>query len=272
MRILRWVTAGLFSVVLCGYLLFSWNEHKNKDDTYPHMELESQELTVSISVTEEELLAGVTAYDEKDGDLTDRVFIESVSKFIQPGLCRVTYAVADGDCHVAKASQLIRYSDYTPPRIYLNMPSVFYADDKVNIRDQIGAVDCIDGDISDRVTVVEANSSGLAAGSYKLSVQVTNSRGDQAYLDLPIFVESVGRRGPEIQLKEALIYLKTGEKPDFETYIDKVFSQGQPMKNYDVTVTTNFDSRKPGVYVVHYYISDLGGVEGHTALTVVVEE
>ena len=66
--------------------------------------------------SEERLLEGVTAYDGKDGDLTSKVFVESISNFVEPGVSNVTYVVYDADRHAAKASRKVVYLDYTPPR------------------------------------------------------------------------------------------------------------------------------------------------------------
>ena len=37
-------------------------------------------------------------------------------------------------------------------------------------------------------------------------------------------------------------------------------------------ISTNFDAENEGTYNVHYYISTKEGYEGHSILTVVVEE
>ena len=272
MKAYRWITTAVFALVLCGFLLFSWQEAKNRDDTYPQIKLDSEQMDVSVSVTEEELLEGVTASDDRDGDLTDRVLVESVSPFIEPGVCKVTYAVSDSSSHVAKASRNIHYTDYTPPRFTLSGPMIVYEDEQVNLRSLVGARDCIDGNISDRIRVVEADSEESLTGNKVFSVQVTNSRGDTASLNIPVFMEEYGRRGPKITLKQALLYVKAGAHPNFQSFVEEVTEEEIPLAGYQVSVSTNFDSRTPGVYSVHYYVTGSDGIEGHTVLTVVVEE
>lgn len=272
MKIIRWITAVLFAVTLCVFTVFFVNDRIRHDSESPVITLPSQELAASIHVTEQELLAGVTATDDRDGDLTDRILIESVSQFINPGECTVTYAVADSSGHVAKAVRTLRYTDYTPPRFKLESPLVFPADKRVDVRQLIGAVDCIDGDISDRITVESTNYTGTSVGVYTVSVQVINSRGDRINADLPIYVESNSSLAPVLDLKSPLIYVKTGERPNFQSYLTGVTLNGKPMTDYRTIISTEFNSQVPGIYTVHYYVSNAEGYNGHTVLTVIVEE
>ena len=55
---------------------------KLQDKTYPVITIDEQIIDVSINVTDEGLLKGVTAYDKKDGDITSKIYIESISKFV----------------------------------------------------------------------------------------------------------------------------------------------------------------------------------------------
>jgi CTP:phosphocholine cytidylyltransferase-like protein len=104
MKILRVVAILLFVVTTALYVYFSVTEKLKTDNTVPVITLEEDVLEVGINATNAELLKGVTAFDEKDGDITDRVIVESLSNFIEPGLCRITYAVCDSNNHVATAT------------------------------------------------------------------------------------------------------------------------------------------------------------------------
>ena len=63
------------------------------DRTIPQITVEEEMMEVSLKATDEELLKGVTAYDEKDKDLTGKIIIESISGFTEKGVSTVTYAV-----------------------------------------------------------------------------------------------------------------------------------------------------------------------------------
>lgn len=271
MKWLRRITLLIFAMVLTAFVVFSVIDKLTTDNSIPEINIATQELEISVKDKKEALLTGVTAYDAKDGDITDRVLVESVSKFITPGVFNVTYAVSDGDNNVSKATRRVRYTDYTQPEFYMKRALVYSVDEDVDIRAAVGARDCVDGDISDKVTIVATDFVQNTAGVFTVSLQVANSMGHMIYLDVTVHVEGNETMAPEIQLKKSLIYIKKGEKPVFEDYIKEVTVNGVLMKNYGLLISTNFDSEKEGTYNVHYYISTNEGYEGHSILTVVVE-
>lgn len=261
----------LFSTVLVAFVVFTIIDKITTDNTIPVIAMETEEIEISVKDDKDALLEGVTATDEKDGDISDKVLVESISKFIEPGVFNVTYAVSDNDNHVAKAMRRVRYSDYTPPEFYVKRALVYSVDEDVDIRSAVGARDCIDGDISDKVTIVATDFVENTSGVFTVSLQATNSMGDSIYLDVTVHVEGNETMAPEIQLEKSLIYIKKGEKPVFEDYIKEVTVNGVLMETYNLIVSTNFNSDKEGTYNVHFYISTDDGYEGHSILTVVVE-
>ena len=108
MKILRIVVSILFVFVTVASAAVYIDEKLSVDKTIPVISVEGAMIDVSLKATDEELLQGITAYDEKDKDLTDKVVIESISRFTEKGVCRVTYAVCDSNNNVAKALRIIR--------------------------------------------------------------------------------------------------------------------------------------------------------------------
>lgn len=272
MKILRRITVILFVLSLCAFVLTVFYDKKTTDVTYPVIEMTSKQMEISIYSTEDELLKDVKAYDEKDGDLTDKLIIESLSQFVGEGVYTVTYAVSDSDCHVTKATRTVCYTDYIPPRFYLVRPLVFSVGEKVDFRTIVGAADCIDGNISDKVSFVATDYTSTTAGVYTLSVQATSNRGDVIYRDFPVYVEQNTQLAPKINLSRAILYLNIGEEADFASYVESVTSGGALMESYELDLSTDFDSNTPGMYSVHYYVTNDGGHVGHTILTVIVED
>ncbi len=268
---LRGITLFLFATVLVAFVAFSVIDRMRTDNTVPVISMDSDEIQISVKDEKNALLRGVTVTDGKDGDITEKLLVESVSKFIEPGVFDVTYAVADSDNHVVKATRRVRYTDYTQPEFYMKRALVYSVDEDVDIRAAVGARDCIDGDISDRVTIAATDFVQNTSGVFTVSLQVSNSMGHMIYLDVTVHVEGNETMAPEIQLEKSLIYIKKGEKPVFEDYIKEVTVNGVLMENYNLLVSTNFNSEKEGTYNVHYYISTNEGYEGHSILTVVVE-
>lgn len=273
-KLIRRITLALFVLMLAAFIVFSIVDKISTDMTIPVILIESDTIEVSVKDKKEKLLEGVTAMDQKDGDISDKVLIESISDFIEPGVCTVTYAVADSDKHVTKQTRTVKYTDYTKPEFYMKRALVYGVDEALDIRAAVGARDCIDGDISDRVAIITTDYIRNTAGVFTVSLQVSNSMGDTIYLDVTVHVEGNETMAPEIQLKKSLIYIKKGETPNFEDYLGDVTVNGVLMKPEDVQlmISTNFDAENEGTYNVHYYISTKEGYEGHSILTVVVEE
>lgn len=273
MKVLRILMVVAFALTLTLFGWFYLEERKSVDYTLPVITVEEQLLELSIHDSEEMLLQGITAYDGKDGDLSSKVIVESVSQFTDDSTCIVTYAVADSDKHVAKCTRQIRYTDYEKPVFYLKQGMVFPVGATIDIGSVVGAVDCIEGDISDRVIIAATDYQANVAGIYSLSLQATNAKGDIVYLDLSLYVEEENLRAPEIKLTDHLIYVEKGQRLDFDDYVEEIKSPYDIKINRDSLETSHrFDPDQPGVYDIHYNIQDANGNEAHTVLTVVVEE
>ena len=270
MRILRLVVSLIFVVTTALYVYFLVAEKIKSDETVPVITLAEEVLEVDIDATKEDLLSGVTAFDEKDGDLTDKVIVESVSNFIEPGLCRVTYAVCDNNSHVATATRKIRYKGYTSPKFTLSEDLCYSLYERLDVSKAIGAVDCIEGDISTNIVVSSEDYTSSIEGVFNIQATVTNRKGDSSTITVPLIIEDRSLSAPTIELKEFLVYSEPNKKIDFKKYLDSAEdSRGNDLTK-DVTIETNIDVSKEGSYTVHYYVTDKNGVVGHSVLTVII--
>lgn len=271
MRVLRGLIIVLFVVTTALFGVFFVKEKVSTDNTIPVITVEEELIEVSFNATDEELLQGITAYDEKDKDLTDRIIVESVSKFLETGVCKVVYAVCDNDNNVANATRKIKYRNYESPKFAVTEPLCYSIYDKINISDAIKATDCIDGDVSRSIIVTSEDLVGSVAGVFNIDVSVTNSKGDTSNLKLPLVIEDRSLSAPEIELSDYLIYADVNEEIDYASFLVGVESDVQediPLES--VRIETNADMSQEGVYSVHYYVTDIKGAQGHSILNVVV--
>lgn len=272
LKVLRIVTIVAFVAAVGLFSVFFVHERRTNDSTIPVITVEGDLIELSISATQEDFLKGVTAYDAKDGDITDKIVVESVSQFLEDGLCKITYAVCDNDKHVVKNSRHIKYVDYEKPRFTMNRSLVFAVDEEVDIIGSIGALDSIDGDISEKVVLTATDYTADTLGVFTVTLQATNSMGDIVYLDLPLHIEKVSVAAPVVELKEYLVYVKKGEDLDYRNNIAAVSTYSGQAIEYNSVVSTDLNTDIPGVYSVHYYVTNDLGYENHSILTVVVEE
>ena len=78
----------------------------DEDRTAPVIHMEEVELEYRGGMSDEELLTGVTAMDETDGDVTGSLVVEKVSE-AGNGTVIVTFGAKDASGNVGKASRVI---------------------------------------------------------------------------------------------------------------------------------------------------------------------
>ena len=268
------LAAAVIMVIL--YIVNRWVLYSRFDRSTPEITFDSEVLEVSVAVTEEELLNGVTAADKKDGDVTDTIIIESISKMLGDHERIVTYAAFDKDNHVGKAQRKIRYTDYTSPRFSLDGPleAGTMNAEMSDILAPLHATDCIDGDLTSQIVVIDTEITSMSADAMtaQYEVQVTNSCGDVTTLKLPVRMQmNTSGSFAEIKLSEYLAYRKVGEAVDPAAFVVSALAGGQEYGVGGVQINSNLDTSMPGVYTVTYTLS----VEGNstsTDLIIVVEE
>ena len=114
----------IFSVIiltgLClGYKCYKYYREVNVDKTAPIISQDG-DLVISVNASLEELLSGVKAIDEVDGDVSDTLVIENHSKISDDNKINVTYAAYDKSNNVAKVTRIIEYTDDQLPQFNLN--------------------------------------------------------------------------------------------------------------------------------------------------------
>ncbi len=269
MKYFRIVIIALCTLSICLYAIFFIRE-KSQDKTYPVITIDEEIIDVSIKVTDEELLKGVTAYDKKDGDISSKINVESISKFVEDGVSIVTYSVCDNDNHAASATRKIRYTDYTEPVFEIKESLVFRLGQKINLQSCVGAWDCIDGDISDRVIITATDYNTNEVGAFSVSLMATNSKGDTIYMEVPVYIKDLSFSAPKIKLSEHLIYTKVGQEVNLHEFVISEIENAEQPTGY--LIDTNLDINKPGIYEAHFEKQDSDGRRGYATMTIIVEE
>ncbi len=272
MRIMRISVTVLFILTLIAFFSSFIFQKKNEDNTIPEITIENNFIEVHCDAKNEDFLKGIKATDEKDGDLTDEVIVESVSRFIEPGVCEVKYAVCDSNNHVAHATRKVRYIDYDVPKFKLKNSLCFSLYENVNIPSYIGAVDSIEGDISGNVVITSPDYTSSVTGIFTLELSVANKKGDTSTLSLPLIMEDRNLSAPTIKLKEYLIYVDKNQEVDFEDYIVEATDRNDRDLTDRIEIDDNVNLKKSGTYTVHYFVTDSNGAKGHSVLNVVVED
>lgn len=226
-------------------------------------------LEISVDDSREILLSGITAHDKQDGDLTDQILIQGISKFIEGPTARVTYLVFDSDGNMATYVRQIRYTDYESPKFTITAPLVYHTNESIGLLDRIRVTDAIDGDITGSVRVSQMSATSDSE-VYTVDLQVTNSMGDTARVTLPVIRQSGSVARPDVYLTSYLIYLEPGDSFVAGEYLLSVTTADGRGDLNRVEITGLVDTHTPGTYMVYYRYTQ-GTYTGTAVLTVVVE-
>ena len=111
----RWIVISIIIINilvigLCVFLLM------RQDRTAPEFGFQTSDYTYLKSDGEKLLLQDIIAYDNQDGDITDRIVIEKITENLNSNTVVVYYAVSDKAGNVAKVSRIfpMESSDEVP--------------------------------------------------------------------------------------------------------------------------------------------------------------
>ena len=166
MRAVRILLFVLAAAVVLIYGAVMIRDNFFIDKTPPEIALDRDTIAVSVSDESSALLAGVTARDDTDGDLSGEVMVRSVSQFVSENTALVSYVVFDHSDNMATASRNVQYTDYRSPHFALSAPLRFRTGSTVLLSDRLSASDVMDGDLSGSVRLVDTNLNNDAEGIY----------------------------------------------------------------------------------------------------------
>ena len=286
MRRIRLAVVGIFVLSLIAFIVFNIVNRVTTDSTPPVITSESDSVTVSVAAEESELLAGLTATDDEDGDLTGEIMISSMSNFTEPGKRTISYVVFDASNNASTLTRNLEYTDYTAPQIKLTQPLRYSLNEMedASLTENMSVQDCLDGDITQQIRATFNDGAYIAmAGEYGITVQVSNSAGDTCSVPLTVTVtdpaEESGKYYP--MLSDYIVYAPVGGYVDLTSLLiwlensstQYLFADANPSAPggiESVAIGGAVDYNTPGTYTVDYQFTSASGVTGTTKLAVVV--
>lgn len=210
----------IIAILLAGFSVYHTNFAKNTDG--PEISFDEKELTATTSVSDEELLKGVTAKDNQDGDVTDSLVVEGLSTFMDDNIRLATYAAFDSDGNVTKATRKVKYKNYVGPQFSLSEPLSFPVGTSKDLQSNISAFDQIDGDISGSILMYpDTNLDTSIPGDYKVRFEVANSAGDVEDLNMTIKIYDTDSTAPvQVGLTEYIAYINLGQSSGSDSSSD----------------------------------------------------
>lgn len=290
--------ASVMALIILG--VYMYKSHEDKDIDPPVLSVPQVPLEAAVDSTDAELLKGVTAADKVEGDLTDSIFVDKISKGEQKGskIFEISYVVMDEQLNVAKATRELVYQDYHPPRFSIKAPLETSSNLELDLRDLVTASDVKDGDLTPFIKMtgegIKSTGDELIPGEYQVTLEVVNSLGDRTQLPITVKVKApLNEEGPTIQLSEYIVYLPIHTPFDPTNYLQAVedgetmrvtngaetalnegeeIGGGQTIDASAITYSSNVDPAVPGIYqVVYQYTSPITNQKGQATLYVCVE-
>ena len=274
MRNKKWPYLLLIALCLVVFVAYRAVNQIVADTEAPKIAVDSQQLEVSVQDNKSVLLQGVTAMDNRDGDVTASLLVENIRLLDTDGTVTVTCAAFDRAGNVAKAQRQVRYTDYESPKFTLSAPLVFAQGSNFDVLNVIGAQDVMDGNIQHRIRATSLDATSVSTlGSHEVQFQVTSSLGDTAKEVFPVEVYAAGTYEAALTLTEYLVYVPVGTTFLAENYLEeftlsqKTISLKNGLPNgYSLRTSGRVNTNSPGVYSVGFTVTYTPENEGNTQM------
>lgn len=195
MKKIRVGSIVLLMIAAAVFVSFRVYERMNNDTTPPVITYPEGELELSVKADENELLKDVEVEDEKSGDVSESLVVESLSDFTEEGTRIITYAAIDANGNVARKERVLRYTDYTKPVFKVNGKLRYPMGKTINVLDRITAESSLDGNLTDNIKYfLEGTINVMAAGKYPIEYRVMDSGGNTTYLSTEIEVYDASKK------------------------------------------------------------------------------
>ncbi|HFU7090437.1 TPA: immunoglobulin-like domain-containing protein, partial [Bacillus cereus] len=242
---------------------FSENRYAEAPNNKPVIEAKDQVIKVGDKFDPK---AGVTAHDEEDGDLTDK--IEIVSNNVdtnKPGEYTVVYKVTDSDGNTVEKQIKVTVNTNEIPVIEAE-DLVIKAGDKFDPKAGVKAHDKEDGDLTGKIEIVSNNVDTNKPGEYTVVYRVTDSDGNTVEKQIKVTVES--NEIPVIEAED--IVIKQGDKFDPKAGVKAHDKEDGDLTSKIEIVSNNVDTNKAGEYAVVYRVTDSDGNTAEKQIKVTV--
>ena len=277
MRNIQIIVITLFIVVSVAFAAFFVYDRTMVDRVAPTIVCDGAPIEVSVHASEAELCKGLTATDNVDGDITDRIIVRRVSQLYGTNSALIYYAVFDSSSNYCTYTRSIAYTDFRKPQFALSQPLSFNVGNKVSLEGRLTASDIIDGDITGRIRLSSISVSITEPGVYPITVQVTNTSGDTSVVTVPVIIQTSTSRHPVIRLSEYLIYAGRDEElteEQLRSYIvsARESSSGALLSPEDIDIDlSQLDTTKHGCTNISFSYTNSRDLTYTVLMTVVVE-
>lgn len=241
----------------------------------PIIEAEDKTLTVGDAF---DPMAGVTATDAEDGNLTDKIeILNNEVDTTKPGKYEVTYKVTDSKG--ASYTKTITVTVNPKMEVLNAIPTIKAEDKTLTVGDtfdpkaDVTAEDVEDGNLTDKIEVLKNEVDTTKAGKYEVTYKVTDSKGASRTKTITVTVNpkiEPLNEAPTIDVTDKEITV--GDKFDPKDGVTAKDKEDGNLTDKIEILKNTVDPSKPGVYEVTYKVTDSKGASCTKTIKVTVKE
>lgn len=255
-KLLVALMAGLTVVIVgvCVFLIMG------RDKTPPEVTISDDAFTYNQGMSREELLAGVTASDDHDGDVTDQIIVEGVTVSEDGTTASITYAVTDSSKNVTKKVREVPCGDGTGQQ-----ESAASTEDSQTQEDAQASAD---GEAS--TDTQKSQDSQNAQDTQKKNVTATNGQNaetEEESEDAETTTEPVNPEAPVITLTDKELTISRGSGFTALKYVENITDDKDDRKRLynNIEIKGHVDTSTSGEYVLTYFVTDSDGNRSNEA-------
>lgn len=244
-------------VILClGLIGFMGFMKFSEDNTPPEIQFQDNEIVYTEGDSYDGLLDGVTATDNKDGDVTSSLVVESVYPNEDGKTATIVYVARDSGNNVGKANKVVTY--------------------RAAADDQTATSDATEETATDESTDAQPSATPEATDTPTPTPSVTPSdESDTEDSEEDDSTDNLSAAAPRIKLSTNRVTIKKGESINRISYVESITddkdSKETLYKRIEISGDT-FDKDTPGTYEQTYYVIDTDGNRSNEEkLTIVVQ-
>ncbi|MBR5595916.1 MAG: DUF5011 domain-containing protein [Lachnospiraceae bacterium] len=248
------ILLGLFNVILLILcLVFFWG----KDRISPVIKVEPVNYVYEEDLPEALLYQGVTAFDEKDGDVTNRIVIEKVVTDREQGTATITYGASDQSGNVGKVVRTLEM----PVLTRIQFPSAGEAG--IQASAQAKTKETLETEVMEEETEMSEGQeeNGEETNDETEGMQTVGS------------IQDTGR--PTMSFSSRELVVKVGETPEWRSVVAEASDDKDTKESLleSLEVQGEFHTETVGIYYVSLRVTDGDGQESSAyPLKLIVEE
>lgn len=268
----------VFMAIVCvGLFAFLGWSRFEADRTGPEINFSNQDFVYKDGMTDSELLQGVTAFDEKDGNVSDSLAVESVYA-VDDTEVYITYVAKDKSNNISKLKQLVSYEktseEVTGGEEQDADTPVDEGADAEDVPNEEGAdfTDAENADITEGTENTDAaEPEGTADGKAPSDV---SAEAEQARAEQEAAAAQMPSQCPRIYLTDYVVTIPVGTSVDRLSYVKEITDDADNV--YDlwtkIQISGTLDVFTAGTYECTYLVVDsAGNVSNQAVLKFIVQ-